>query len=346
MRLEEDRLHKEGRTPDAITKEAALLQYVVHSRLDKWLEDMLVDMYSTVIPPNPFPTAVHSMRQLAMRLLYKDNRNETMILKSYKHDTVTQLGAGGHVYTKNRLVFGTYLAVCYINPATINPALEALRDFRNTGSKVRQGAFEMRVTTSLRNECFTFSDAVPQSLSKLVLVEDYFVTSLDRDKGYDVFADAVLNHAVALHEGPGHLVAALHTDTGREETSHSWSLQELKSERSRVQVDLKQMLRDKHRIWIEAYARIGSQYIAVSKDCVLHFQDARAKGHVERLAPPEPMALHSSIFLEQEEAEYFISTMKEVEDPYTWQQLEKHRRNAEEKIVALEAGILTAFNGH
>ena len=191
MRLEEERLLKEGKTPDAITKEAALLQYVVHSRLDKWLEDMLVDMYSTVIPPNPFPTAVHNMRQLAMRLLYKDNRDEAMLQKTYKHEEVTQLGAGGHVYTKSHVVYGTYLAVCHVNPENIKSALEALKAFRNTSSKVRQGAFEMRVTTSLRNDCFTFADAVPQKLSRLSIVEDYFVTSLERDKAYDAFADAV-----------------------------------------------------------------------------------------------------------------------------------------------------------
>ena len=91
-----------------------------------------------------------------------------------------------------------------------------------------------------------------------MIVEDYFVTSLDRDKGYDVFADAVLKHVMEIHENSPHLVAALHTETGKEDTTHAWSMNEIKGERSRVKLDLKHMLRDKHRIWIEAYARQGA----------------------------------------------------------------------------------------
>jgi len=72
IRREEERLAKEGTTPIAITKEATLLQYAVDSNLDVWIEDMLVDVYSTIIPPNPFPTVVHRLRQLAFRLLLKD----------------------------------------------------------------------------------------------------------------------------------------------------------------------------------------------------------------------------------------------------------------------------------
>ena len=42
IRKEEARLLKEGKTNEAVTKEAALLQYAVHSRLDVWMEDMMV----------------------------------------------------------------------------------------------------------------------------------------------------------------------------------------------------------------------------------------------------------------------------------------------------------------
>jgi len=76
----------------------------------------------------------------------------------------------------------------------------------------------------------------------------------------------------------------------------------------------------------------------VIKDVVMHFQDGRAKGHFERLAPVQPTALHSSILLDIEDAEFFVHTMRETEDIYTWQQLEKYRNACEEDIRSSEMG--------
>lgn len=41
-------------------------------QVDLWIEDMLVDLFLNVIPPNPFPVIVHHLRQLSYRYLLKD----------------------------------------------------------------------------------------------------------------------------------------------------------------------------------------------------------------------------------------------------------------------------------
>jgi len=332
MRLEEKRLLSERKIPDAIFKEAAILQYVVHCKIDSWLEDTIVDIFSTIIPPNPFPSIIHHMRRLSFRFLLKDNRDDSVLQNSCTTD-VPRI-PGGHIYHKDNVAYGTFFSVAFVDPLCVSDLKESLQALRNLSGNVRQSAFEMRVTTGISNAMLAFSALVPISPSSLNLIEDYFVTSLDREKAFDVFTESILTHVLAIHDQPGHLVTGLKSRR-REETSQLWTVEQLKTERVKIKVELKQIVRDQHRVWVEIQMLHNQDYIHVVKDFVMHFQDARSKGRFEQFAPATPFVLYSVFFLDESEAHHFVENVV-FEDPYHWGQLADFRDDLKSRICHAE----------
>ena len=144
-------------------------------------------------------------------------------------------------------------------------------------ANARKGAFQIRCSTSVVNEQGTYWGVVPKPCSRLKMYEDYFVTSLERDKAYDVFIDTILNHIIDVHENSPHAVAALIGDSGREDSSYIWTVEQIKGERTRVMLELKKHVREKSRLYIQAYARCGPDYLSVTKDLIMHHSDGRGK---------------------------------------------------------------------
>eukprot|EP00658_Telonema_sp_P-2_P085435 TRINITY_DN9738_c0_g2_i2.p1 TRINITY_DN9738_c0_g2~~TRINITY_DN9738_c0_g2_i2.p1 ORF type:complete len:1012 (-),score=290.86 TRINITY_DN9738_c0_g2_i2:141-3176(-) len=327
LRTEEARILGEARVPQAVSREAAMMQYLVDARVDQWMEDMLVDMLLNVLPPNPFPTVVHHLRQLSYRYLLLAQPDSEVLDKCSSDSLMVSESTG--VCAVSGGYFGTEIATTHVDADFLNSCAEVMRNISDSRQSVK-GAVEVRVVCGIRsNCCLVHNENLEFHRTALDFYEEHFVAALEVSQALDVFVESVLQHAAKIHDNPTPQFVTLVTAN-----KSSYTMAQVKGHRNQVAAELKNVVRSKAYITVQFYMLKGNKYIQATKHAALNFKDSRGgRGRFHRMAPSPAGLIHELVFWSQQDAEYVL----------------QHRANPEEMDSQLLEACLescVAYHSH